>query len=273
MPGTGASSYNAVATMQATTANTDANAYCFNMEALAGGTSAVFYAAGRFYNAAAGTGTGTLDGNFTGNVGVYGLANSSSAANFGGLFGTLNNAGAGLAATNFSTTADIFRAYDDTSVVVTIKDGGTLRLHAYGAGTLTTDASGNITASSDEALKNVVGEFNEGLRALRKLRPITFGWKHEAKEKDDDGKFKVGPRYTYQGWSAQNVKSTLPGAVGVNADGSLTVQDRAISAVIVNSVKELDLKVEATAASVEDLLSRITRLEKQVTQLGGKPTA
>ena len=42
---------------------------------------------------------------------------------------------------------------------------------SYGAGALTTDASGNITAVSDERLKDIQGKFNRGLAEILTLEP------------------------------------------------------------------------------------------------------
>ena len=62
----------------------------------------------------------------------------------------------------------------------TISNAGAMRFHAYGAGTLTTDASGNITAASDESLKYVSGDFRRGLSDLRAMDgPVQYQWKTE----------------------------------------------------------------------------------------------
>lgn len=56
---------------------------------------------------------------------------------------------------------------------------GALRLNNYGAGTLTTDSSGNVTATSDARAKDTVAPFTTGLAAIRKLVPKAFRWKPE----------------------------------------------------------------------------------------------
>lgn len=193
--------------------------------------------------------------------GYFGVTDPNDAQP-GMIFRSWKRSGTGRANLGAAETAMVFA--NGANTYLTLNGAGSLRFHAYGAGTLTTDASGYVTASSDETLKDVKGKFTAGLEAVRRLEPITFGWKHEAREKDDKGKAKVGDRYTYHGWSAQNVRDAIPGAVGQNADGTLTVQDRAIAAALVNSVKDLDL-------SVEDLRARVAQLERQVVQLGGRP--
>lgn len=117
---------------------------------------------------------------------------------------------------------------------------GALRLHAYGAGTLTTDASGNVTATSDERLKEIVAPFERGLSALRGVRPILHRWKPES------GMEMSGE---YAGFSAQNVGLTIPECIGVRPDGYLTFSDRPMLATCVNAINE----VEARIAKIESL--------------------
>lgn len=123
-----------------------------------------------------------------------------------------------------------------TTDVMILNAAGALRLNAYGAGTLTTDASGNITATSDERLKDVKAKFTEGLAALLKIEPITYRWKKETG---------LDTANDYHGFSAQNVKKAVPGACGKNQDDSLTIQERALMAVVVNAVKELAGEISA----------------------------
>lgn len=55
-----------------------------------------------------------------------------------------------------------------------------LRFSGYGAGTLVTDSSGNVSASSDEELKYVTGNFRRGLADLRAMDgPVQYQWKNE----------------------------------------------------------------------------------------------
>src|SRR5690606_3506178 len=99
--------------------------------------------------------------------------------------------------------------------------------------TLQTDASGNVTASSDERLKNKVGDFSRGLDDLLGVEPIAFQWKQETGF-DTEG--------IYYGFTAQNVRDFIPEAVGVDPKGYLTLSDRPILATTVNAIKELDLR-------------------------------
>ncbi len=110
---------------------------------------------------------------------------------------------------------------------------GGIRFATYGAGTLVTDASGNITATSDERLKDMRGAFKRGVADLRKLTPVFFKWK-KISGCDTAG--------LYAGFSAQNVKENIPEAVGEmqNKERHLTISDRPILASVVNAIKEID---------------------------------
>lgn len=124
--------------------------------------------------------------------------------------GTQNTAAASLTITNSSATGIAF--------------------NGYGAGALSTDASGNITATSDERAKNVLGAFSQGLEAIMKIEPIRFKWKPESG---------MEPNGEYAGFGARNVRDAIPLATGETPDGMLTLQDRALLAACVNAIKEL----------------------------------
>lgn len=119
---------------------------------------------------------------------------------------------------------------------------GALRLNNYGAGTLSTDASGNVTASSDARLKTNLRTFARGLADVIKLAPKTYNW-NETSGMDTDN--------DYVGFVAQDVQSAIPESVyeGKDANKTLTLNDRAILAALVNAVKELNAKVAALEAA------------------------
>lgn len=117
-----------------------------------------------------------------------------------------------------------------TSPSALLHNAGTTRLSALGAGTLVTDASGNVTASSDESLKDDIEPFSRGLAEIMGIDPISYNWNASSG---------LDRMNRYYGFSAQNVDAAIPEAVGVGADGFLTLQDRPILAALVNAVKEL----------------------------------
>ena len=119
---------------------------------------------------------------------------------------------------------------------------GTVRFSTFGAGTLQTDALGNLSLSSDERLKNIEGEFTRGIDALRLITPITYEWKESSG---------FDTSTLYAGFSAQNIQEAIPEAVGVGSNGFLTLSDRPILAALVNAAKEQQLMLDSllTASS------------------------
>lgn len=114
----------------------------FRVDFQAGYTGTAITRSGHFINAmAAGTAigvSGAATGAATIATGVYGDA-STGANNWGGFFGTgITPAGitgtAALACSNGAASTDAFRAYDNTSLVVRIRDGGAVNLAAIGNG-------------------------------------------------------------------------------------------------------------------------------------------
>ncbi len=123
-----------------------------------------------------------------------------------------------------------------TSPTARLHVGGTVRFSSFGAGTLVTDANGNVSVSSDERLKNITGNFTRGLDAIQNIQPISYRWKSETGYDAEN---------IYTGFSAQNIQEFIPEAVGTDPNGYLTLSDRTILATIVNAIKELNEKVES----------------------------
>lgn len=135
---------------------------------------------------------------------------------------------------------------------------GTMRWPSYGVGAITSDASGNLTAVSDERAKRNIRPYTKGLAELNTLTPIQYGYS-EASGLDQT-------KNDYTGFSAQDVEKSFPEAVGrmckveseaKDRDGVVvkpgtrtcddasmrTLDDRAIIAALVNSVRELNARV------------------------------
>lgn len=145
-----------------------------------------------------------------------------------------------------------------TSGGKTIMNTGNVQMSNYGAGAATFDASGNITSASDLRLKHYEGRFTRGLAEIRGVNPITFRWRAETG-------FDTGQ--TYSGFSAQNVAAQIPEAAGMNMDGTLTIQDRALLAAVVNAIKELDAKVQELSGIREPRRSHLAELEAKTSAL------
>ena len=125
---------------------------------------------------------------------------------------------------------------------------GSVRFENFGAGTLQTDASGNVSVSSDAKLKNIKGDFLKGLDAVMGLTPKRYKWNNLSG---------LDIKEEYTGFIAQNVHDFIPEAVGKDSRGYLTLSDRPIIAVLVNAIKEQqemidDLKSENKSIKLEN---------------------
>jgi hypothetical protein len=109
---------------------------------------------------------------------------------------------------------------------------GTLQFSSLGSSgaNLTTDSLGNVSASSDERLKDIQGSYQRGLADIMKIDPIRYKWKVETG---------YDTLNTYSGFSAQNMTLAIPEAVATSSSGFLTLADRPIIAALVNSVKQI----------------------------------
>lgn len=122
----------------------------------------------------------------------------------------------------------------DDATTTTLPD--LVRMSAYGAGTATFDASGNITSVSDERLKFIQGNYGAGLPELMNIHPIIYKWRPESN---------METAHSYAGFSAQNIKSVLGDlGSGINNAGYLSIQDRAIIAMLVNAVQQQQAEID-----------------------------
>jgi hypothetical protein len=121
---------------------------------------------------------------------------------------------------------------------------GLIKMSAYGAGTATFDASGNITSVSDIRLKSNITPYRSGLKELMGLKPISYKWNAKSGNETES---------TYAGFSAQNVKENIPYGTGENKDGYLSLQERAIIVTLTNSVQELYLIIQKQQKEIDKL--------------------
>lgn len=135
---------------------------------------------------------------------------------------------------------------NDTSgygIVLTVSRIGNIAFNRYGAGTLVTDASGNITASSDARMKNIEGDFTRGLQEVLSLAPRLFRWNKESG---------LDTKQLNAGFVAQDVLPWIPEAVG-EKDGRYSLSDRPLIAALVNAAKELNDEIKSLRRRVAEL--------------------
>ena len=119
-----------------------------------------------------------------------------------------------------------------TTPTAQLSTTGTVRFAGLGSAgaNLVTDALGNVTASSDERLKDKQGDFTRGLTAVNAISPVLYKWRPETG---------FDTQSTYAGFFAQNVQAAIPEAVSPDSHGYLTLADRPILAALVNATKEI----------------------------------
>jgi hypothetical protein len=150
-----------------------------------------------------------------------------------------------------------------TSSSAQLHTTGSVRFATFGAGTLQTDASGNLSVSSDERLKRVQGTFNRGLSALQNIEPIAYKWRSNSNQETEG---------TYYGFSAQNIQENIPEAIGEDSRGYLTLSDRPILATVINATKELSGTVNQNTEGLTSLNSQLLGYNESAVDLSGKIT-
>ena len=130
---------------------------------------------------------------------------------------------------------------------------GTVRFSHFGAGQVSLTATGELTVSSDERLKNIEANgFNRGIEALTNIKPIRYKWNEISGLEQE---------HTYAGFSAQNIQANIPEAVGVDGRGFLTLSDRPILAAVVNAIKEIWNKFTSFDNRLDTIESEIKALK------------
>lgn len=126
--------------------------------------------------------------------------------------------------------------YPNQVLQLLLSTAGLLQLSAYGAGTATFDASGNITSVSDERFKDRISPLPYGLTEVLQLEPVQHGYN------DLSG---LEREHLYGGFIAQQVQPFMPLAVGIDQRGYLTLADRPILGAVVNSIKTHETRLKA----------------------------
>ncbi len=138
-----------------------------------------------------------------------------------------------------------FLRYDaDTGKTVFPTTAGTIQMAAYGAGAATFDAAGNISSVSDIRFKDRIAPLPYGLAEVLKLNPIQHGYNALSGLERD---------HLYGGFSAQEVQTVMPLAVGQDSQGYLTLADRPILGATVNAIKAHDETINALEARIKEL--------------------
>lgn len=183
----------------------------------------------------------------------------------GSSFGTINFADAadvnvGTIQYDHSSNAMYFITNDTEGLRV--KSDQTIQFTQYGAGTLSTDASGNISAS-DGRLKDKLNREVIGKDTIMSLQPTWYDWK------ENSG---FNTEYSELGFIAQEVGEVLPEAAPGTDETVHTrnYHDRAILASLVKHNQELEqdkeelqTKVSELEVTLAEVLNRLNALESK----------
>lgn len=129
--------------------------------------------------------------------------------------------------------------WTNNSKKMVIAPGGGVQMTAYGAGTATFDASGNITSVSDARLKANFAPVASGLWAVLNVSPVSYNW-NDLSGMETKGR--------YGGFKAQDLVPYAPLATKLNSQGYYTLDDRALIATLWNAVRSLAAALAATWA-------------------------
>jgi len=154
--------------------------------------------------------------------------------------------------TNYENADIILTTNNNANQRLILKNNGTVQFTGYGAGTLSTDASGNISAS-DGRFKTVTRTIESGLDKIMKLKPLYYRW-------NENSGFNT--EFEEIGFIAQDVKKVIPEAVPNEEEENkkLNYSDRAIIATLTKAIQEQQIIIES-----QD--KRIQQLEEMVKQL------
>jgi Chaperone of endosialidase len=150
-------------------------------------------------------------------------------------WGTTGNTGTTTASNWVGTNDNVgFNLRANGANRISISTAGVITFNNLSSGTMQSTA-GVISVISDMRMKTEKAKFTKGVEAVKNIEPITYEWNEESG-------LPTGLEIT--GFSAQNIRDNIPEAVSEDKDGYLGLNDRAILATLVNSIKELNARIE-----------------------------
>jgi hypothetical protein len=118
------------------------------------------------------------------------------------------------------------------------------------------------TITSDARVKNIEGQYLKGLHEIVELNPIVYHYKNTRNKTFSSDVL----AQENVGLTAQEVQKVFPEAVGVDPDGTLNLNMHSILIAQINSIKELNEKVEQQQVQIELLLTKMNELVNQMNQ-------
>ena len=129
---------------------------------------------------------------------------------------------------------DTTSAAERLSVNMATGDTSISSLSGVGNRAVYSDAGGTLTnSSSDITLKTNIEVITYGLSSVMDLRPVSYNWLPE----------NLGPQKEI-GFIAQEVQGIIPEVVGVNNNGTLSLDFPKLTAVLAKAIQELKAEIE-----------------------------
>ena len=118
------------------------------------------------------------------------------------------------------------------------------------------DTRGQLT--SDARLKNIGDKFTAGLAELKRLNIYNFTFKNDVR------------KLPQVGVMAQDLKMVFPNAVSKDKDGYYQIRWDEMFYAVINSVKELNVRIEKLASKISSDKTRVAALKKDNQELNAK---
>jgi hypothetical protein len=142
------------------------------------------------------------------------------------------------------TSLDLGTA-DGSGILIVNDASRTIRMASLagsGSRTVTADASGNLSASSDSSLKQEDKEYKiQGLAEILQLQPRAYKWLSDIEIRGEEAATELG-------FFADEVNPIIPSAAPKGNDDLYGFYDRAVIAAMVKAIQELSKKVDALEA-------------------------
>ena len=119
-------------------------------------------------------------------------------------------------------------------------------------GTASKPGGGTWAVFSDERLKNIKGNFTNGLSAVMRLQPLRYEYK-------TDNALGIKSQGEHIGFGAQAVQRVIPEAVTQNANGYLMVNNDPIIWTMLNAIKEQQKEIVELKRQIRQLRSTTRR--------------
>ncbi len=124
-------------------------------------------------------------------------------------------------------------------------------------GTLTTTGTinGTVVGTSDKNLKNIIGDNNVGIEKINKIHVVDYVFKNDKTKR---------PRV---GIIAQELQKIFPNSVYTLQDGTLAVNTDEMFYAMLNSIKEMYIKLQTAISKISHIEAVISELKKENIEL------